>query len=82
MSLFIYGLQTPNILRDTLREHQNYKAGDPMNHEGKEELNVRLKLVTLEVANYFGVTKACREFNVPRSTFHNSKNRTTLEGVT
>jgi hypothetical protein len=33
-------------------------------------LRVRLKLVVLEVADHLGVTKACRELNVPRSSFY------------
>ena len=40
-----------------------------MHPEAREELNVRLKLTVLDYAKYFGATKACREFNVPRSWF-------------
>lgn len=41
-----------------------------MHKEAQEELRVRLKLVVLELAHDLGVTKACREFNVPRSSFY------------
>ena len=40
-----------------------------MHAEAREELRVRLKLVVLELAKHFGVTKACKEFNFSRSTF-------------
>jgi hypothetical protein len=40
-----------------------------MHPEAREELKVRLALVTLELANYIGVEKACKEFEIPRSTF-------------
>jgi transposase InsO family protein len=46
-----------------------------MHKEAREELKVRLKLVVLEHADYFGVTKACREFNVPRSSFYRWKQK-------
>jgi hypothetical protein len=36
-----------------------------MHKEAREELRVRLKQVVLELAEHLGVTKACREFNVP-----------------
>jgi len=51
-----------------------------MHKEANEELRVRLKLVVLEYANHFGVTKTCREFNVPRSTFYRWKQRYESEG--
>jgi len=51
-----------------------------MHKEAREELRVRLKLVVLEHANHFGVTKACREFNVPRSTFYRWKQKYEKEG--
>jgi ACT domain-containing protein len=51
-----------------------------MHKEVREELNVRLKLVVLELANHFGVIKACKEFNVSRSTFYSLKNGTTFIG--
>jgi len=41
-----------------------------MHPEAKKELMVRLALVVLEHANYFGVVKTCKEFDVPRSTFY------------
>ena len=46
-----------------------------MHPETREELRVRLKLVVLELADRFGVTKACREFNVPRSSFYRWKQK-------
>jgi transposase InsO family protein len=46
-----------------------------MHKEAEEELRVRLKLVILELANALGVTKACREFNVPRSSFYRWKQK-------
>ena len=44
-----------------------------MHPEAREELNLRLKLTVLEYAKYISVTEACREFNVPRSTFYRWK---------
>ena len=44
-----------------------------MHKEAAEELRVRLKLEVLEYASHLGVTKACREFNVPRSTFNKQR---------
>jgi len=41
-----------------------------MHQEAREELRVRLKLVVLELASHLGVTKACREFDVSRSSFY------------
>jgi transposase InsO family protein len=46
-----------------------------MHKEAREELRVRLKLVVLEFAGHLGVTKACREFNVPRSSFYRWKQK-------
>lgn len=46
-----------------------------MHPEAKEELRRRLKLTVLEYAKYLGVTEACREFNVPRSSFYRWKVR-------
>ena len=51
-----------------------------MHQEAREELSVRLKLTVLEYAKYFGVTEACREFNVPRSTFYRWKQTYDHEG--
>ena len=51
-----------------------------MHKEAGEELRVRFKLVVLEQANHFGVTKTCREFNVPRSTFYRWKQKYDNEG--
>ena len=38
-------------------------------------MRVRLKLVVLEFAQDWGVTKACREFEVPRSSFYRWKQK-------
>lgn len=46
-----------------------------MHKEAREELRVRLKLVVLELANHLGVTKACGEFNIPRSSFYRWKQK-------
>ena len=51
-----------------------------MHKEAEEELRVRLKLVVLELADHLGVTKACREFNVPRSSFYRWKQKYEREG--
>ena len=51
-----------------------------MHKEAREELEVRFKLVVLDFASHIGVTKACREFNVPRSTFYRWKQRYESEG--
>lgn len=46
-----------------------------MHPEAREELRVRFKLAVLEYANDIGVTRACKEFNVPRSTFYEWKQK-------
>jgi len=46
-----------------------------MHPEAEEELRVRLKLVVLEFAQDWGVTKACGEFEVPRSSFYRWKQK-------
>ncbi len=46
-----------------------------MHKETREELRVRLKLLVLEYAKHFCVTKACREFSVPHSTFYRWKEK-------
>jgi transposase len=51
-----------------------------MHKEAREELRVRLKLVVLELADHSGVTKACREFNIPRSSFYRWKQKYEKEG--
>jgi transposase InsO family protein len=51
-----------------------------MNSEAREELRVRFKLVVLDFARHHGVTKTCREFEVPRSTFYTWKKKYDLEG--
>jgi transposase len=51
-----------------------------MHKDAREELDVRLKLVVLELADHFGVRKTCNEFNVPRSTFYRWKKKYHQEG--
>jgi len=51
-----------------------------MHKEAKEELRVRFKLLVLELASHLGVTKACGEFEVSRSTFYDWKNKFDREG--
>ena len=51
-----------------------------MHPEAREELSIRLKLTVLEYAKYFGATEACREFNVPRSSFYRWKQTCEHEG--
>lgn len=51
-----------------------------MHKEAREELRIRFKLAVLEYANHLGATKACKEFNVPRSTFYNWKKKYDNEG--
>ena len=52
-----------------------------MQKEVKEILRIRFKLMVLEFAMGIGsVTKACHEFNVPRSTFYDWKKAYDKEG--
>ena len=52
-----------------------------MNKEVKEELRIRFKLVVLEYAMLIGnAAKACREFEVNRSTFYKWKKAFDQEG--
>ena len=51
-----------------------------MNKKDREELDVRFKIVVLDFADAFSVTKACREFNVARSTFYRWKQKYDKEG--
>jgi transposase InsO family protein len=51
-----------------------------MHKEAREELGIKFKLVVLELADHFGVTKTCREFNVPRSSFYRWKQKYDKEG--
>ena len=46
-----------------------------MHPEAEEELRVRLKLIVLEFAEHLGVTKACQEFEVPRSSYYRWKQK-------
>jgi len=51
-----------------------------MHKEAREEMRIRFKLAVLEYSNHLGATKACKEFNVPRSTFYNWKKKYDNEG--
>ena len=51
-----------------------------MHKEAREELSVRFKLVVIELAIDLGVTKACREFDVPRSSFYRWKQKYEKKG--
>lgn len=51
-----------------------------MHPEAKKELRARFKYVVLDYAKHVGVTKTCREFEVPRSTFYRWKARFEEEG--
>ena len=52
-----------------------------MQKEVKEVLKIRFKFIVLEFAREIGsVTKACREFEVPRSTFYEWKKAFDKEG--
>jgi len=51
-----------------------------MHIEAREELRVWFKLAVIEYAAHFGATEACREFNVPRSSFYLWKQRFEIEG--
>jgi hypothetical protein len=41
-----------------------------MNKNVKDELSVRFKMAVIEYSILAGVTNACREFEVSRSTFY------------
>lgn len=51
-----------------------------MHPEARKELRARFKFVVLGYAKHVGVTKTCREFEVPRLTFYHWKNRYDEEG--
>jgi len=53
-----------------------------MHPEARKELRARFRFVVLDYASYSGVTEACREFEVPRSTFYRWKKRYDEEGLT
>ena len=52
-----------------------------MHKEASDELSVRFKVMVLELAKIDSITKICKEFNVPRSTFYRWKNRYEQEGL-
>jgi transposase len=43
-------------------------------------LKERLELIVLELAEYIGVEKACKEFEIPRSTFYRWKQKFEQQG--
>jgi transposase-like protein len=51
-----------------------------MHPEAREALRISLKLAVLEYAKHVSVAAACREFNVPRSSFYVWKRKYKLEG--
>ena len=51
-----------------------------MHQEAKEDSRLRLKLTIIEYATHFGVTQTCKEFNIPRSTFYEWKQKYNQEG--
>ena len=51
-----------------------------MHKEAREELRVRFKLAVIEYAKHIGASEACKEFNVPRSTFYGWKKKYDQEG--
>jgi len=51
-----------------------------MHPEARKELRARFKFVVLDYAKHVGVTKACREFEVPQSSCYNWKKRYDEEG--
>ena len=51
-----------------------------MHKEAQEELSVRIKLAVIELANHISVSEACRELNVPRSSFYGWKKKFGMEG--
>ena len=53
-----------------------------MHKETREELRVRIKPTVLELTNDLGVTKACQEFKVPRSSFCRWKQKYEKQGRT
>jgi len=51
-----------------------------MHKEARDELDVRFKLSVLDFSEHFGVTKTCRDFKVPRSSFYRWKKKYDQEG--
>jgi len=51
-----------------------------MHKNAKEDLRVRLKFIVLEYAKLSGSTKACRELDVPRSSFYRMEKKYEAEG--
>ena len=52
-----------------------------MHPEAREELRIRFKNAVLELGAHLGVTKACREFGVAKSTYYEWKTRYDREGI-
>jgi hypothetical protein len=51
-----------------------------MHNEAREVLMVRFKLVILDLASHFGVTKNRKEYHIPRTTFDDWKKKFNREG--
>ena len=51
-----------------------------MHKEAREELDIRFKILVLDLTENSGGTKICREFNVPRSSFYHWKKKFDQEG--
>ena len=51
-----------------------------MHKEAQEEFSVRIKLAVIGLANHISVSEACRELNVPRSSFYRWKKKFDMEG--
>lgn len=51
-----------------------------MHKEAREELRIRYKLAVIEYAKHLGASEACKEFNVPRSTFYRWKKKYDNQG--
>jgi transposase InsO family protein len=51
-----------------------------MHKEAEDEVRARFRYIILEFARGRNISKVCREFNIPRSTFYNWKKRYDEEG--
>jgi len=51
-----------------------------MHPEAKKEIEARFRYSVITYAKYVGVTKACQEFEYPRSSFYYWKKRYDEEG--
>lgn len=53
---------------------------DRMNKEVADEVMARFRYIILEYSRGRNISKVCREFNIPRSTFYNWRKRYDEEG--